>query len=67
MAEVPVDHGTSDASSKGADIEREVTKRKLIEAITSIVLVLLYMAFSLLRDRDPGVIALDGAADDWQA
>lgn len=54
--------GTSDASR--AEIEREITKRRMIESITSVVLVVLYMAFSLVRDRDPGVVALDGA-DDW--
>jgi hypothetical protein len=52
------------------EIEREVTKRHMIEAISSIVVVVLYMAFTLLRDRDPGVVVLDerdkGAADDWE-
>jgi len=52
------------------EIEREVTKRHLIEAITSIVVVVLYMAFTLLRDRDAGVVVLDpdderGPEDDW--
>ncbi len=52
------------------EIEREVTKRHMIEAISSIVVVVLYMAFTLLRDRDAGVVVLDerdkGAADDWE-
>lgn len=51
------------------EIEREVTKRHLIEAISSIVVVVLYMAFTLLRDRDAGVVVLDerdkGPEDDW--
>ena len=30
-------------------------------------MVILYMAFTLLRDRDAGVIVIDGdEADDWQ-
>lgn len=52
------------------EIEREVTKRHLIEAITSIVVVVLYMAFTLVRDRESGVVVLDeseggGPEDDW--
>lgn len=54
------------------EIEREITKRHLIEAISSIVVVLLYMAFTLFRERGDHVVVLDddnddkGPADDWQ-
>lgn len=68
MSEIPVDKGTADASGSRAgtvEVEREITKRAMIEAITSVVLVLLYMGFSVLRDREPGVVALDGSEDDW--
>ena len=67
MADIPVETSSSESTRGGApviDVEREVTKRALIEAITSVVLVVLYMAYSFLRDRDPGVVALDGS-DDW--
>ncbi len=50
------------------EIEREVTKRHLIEAVTSIVVVVLYMVFTLVRDREAGVVVLDpdeSAEDDW--
>jgi hypothetical protein len=51
------------------EIEREVTKRHMIEAITSVLVVVLYMVFTLFRDRDSGVVVLDdesgGPADDW--
>ena len=49
------------------DIEREVTKRQLIQSISTIVVVVLYMVFTLLRDRDSGVVVVDpeDAADDW--
>ncbi len=51
------------------EIEREVTKRQLIQSVSSIVVVVLYMLFTLLRDRDVGVVVIDpddeGAADDW--
>lgn len=79
--EGPVPDPTADAGAKGKrrrpvdvdpieiEVEREITKRHLIEAISSIVVVILYMAFTLLRDRDAGVVVLDerdkGAADDW--
>ena len=56
------------ASSLDVDIEREVTKRHLIEAITSIVAIVLYMAFTLIREREPGVVVLDDEGDpedDW--
>lgn len=49
------------------EIEREVTKRQLIQSISSIVVVVLYMIFTLLRDRDTGVVVVDpdDASDDW--
>jgi len=53
------------------EIEREVTKRALIEAVSRLVIVVLYMAFTLVRERDIGVVALDpeddglGPEDDW--
>ena len=53
------------------EIEREVTKRRLIESLTSILVVILYMAFTLLREREAGVVVLDdeadglGPEDDW--
>jgi hypothetical protein len=50
------------------DIEREVTKRQLIQSISSIVVVVLYMVFTLLRDRDAGVVVVDpeDGGDDWE-
>ena len=51
------------------EIEREVTKRHLIEAISSVLVIVLYMAFTLFRDRDTGVVVLDedrGPEDDWE-
>ena len=50
------------------DIEREVTKRHLIETISSVLVVVLYMVFTLVRDRDAGVVAIGagGVEDDWQ-
>lgn len=68
MAEIPVDKGDGErsrASVSTVEVEREITKRRLIESVSSILLVLLYMAFSLIRDREPGVVALDGTGDDW--
>jgi len=51
------------------EIEREVTKRQLIQSVSSIVVVVLYMLFTLLRDRDAGVVVIDpdaeNGADDW--
>jgi hypothetical protein len=49
------------------EIEREITKRHLIEAITSVVVVVLYMAFTLFRDRESSVVVVDadGPEDDW--
>ena len=50
------------------EIEREITRRRLIESVTQIVVVILYMAFTLMRERDAGVVVLDegGPEDDWQ-
>ena len=49
------------------EIEREVTKRQMIQSVSTILVVILYMAFTLLSDRDAGVVVLDpaDAADDW--
>ncbi len=50
------------------EVEREITKRQLIQSVSSLVVVVLYMLFTLLRDRDSGVVVIDpdGAAeDDW--
>lgn len=53
------------------EIEREVTKRAIIESITRLVVVILYMGFTLVREREAGVVALDpedddlGPEDDW--
>jgi hypothetical protein len=51
------------------EVEREVTKRQLIQSITTVVVVILYMAFTLLRDREAGVVVVDpddDGQDDWQ-
>ena len=54
------------ASSVEVDVEREITKRKLIESITTVLVVILYMVFTLVRDRDSGVVVIDpDARDDW--
>jgi hypothetical protein len=49
------------------EIEREVTKRQLIQSISTVLVVILYMVFTLMRDRDAGVVVLDpdDPADDW--
>ena len=48
------------------EIEREVTKRQLIQSISTVVVVILYMVFTLLRDRDAGVVVVDPSEnDDW--
>ncbi len=52
------------APSADVDVEREVTRRHLIDAVTRIALVVLYMAFSIFRDRRAAVVPLR-AADDW--
>jgi hypothetical protein len=59
-------------SSVEVEIEREVTKRALIDAVTRLLVVVLYMAFTLIREREAGVVALDpddgdgGPEDDWE-
>jgi len=60
----------SGATHVDVEIEREVTKRQLVESLTSILVVILYMAFTLLRERESGLIVLDedgdyGPEDDW--
>ena len=58
-------------SAVDVEIEREVTKRAIIESVTRLLVVLLYMAFTLIREREAGVVALDpedddlGPEDDW--
>lgn len=49
------------------EIEREVTKRQLIQSVSTIVVVVLYMIFTLLRDREAGVVVVDpdDSSDDW--
>ena len=50
------------------DVEREITKRQIIQSVSSIVVVVLYMLFTLLRDRDAGVVVIDPddqPDDDW--
>ncbi len=49
------------------EIEREVTKRQLIQSVSTILVVVLYMVFTLLRDREAGVVVVDpdDASDDW--
>jgi hypothetical protein len=69
----PTGAGQQRQRSRAADVEveRERTKRALIEAITRLVAIVLYMAFTLIRERDAGVVALDPSdddaspADDW--
>lgn len=67
MSEVHVDKGATAEGRAGTtvDIEREVTKRAVVEAVTQVVLVILYMIFAFVRDREPGVVSLDGS-DDWE-
>jgi len=53
-------------NSAEVEIEREVTKRQIIESVTSILVVILYMVFTLVRDRDAGVVVIDpDERDDW--
>jgi len=48
------------------EVEREVTKRQLIESITTVLVVVLYMVFTLVRERESGVIVIDpDERDDW--
>lgn len=65
MSDIHVDKSAAtDARSGVVEVEREVTKRALIQAVTEVVVIVLYMVYSFFRGRDPGVVALDGA-DDW--
>lgn len=52
------------------EIEREFTKRKLIESVTQIIVMVLYMIFTLLREREAGVVVIDpdndGPDGDWK-
>lgn len=70
MSEIPIDRGPADASAEGtgarAEVEREKTRQALIQGVVTVVLVLLYMAYSLLRDRRASVLPIGGAADDWK-
>lgn len=53
-------------TSPDVEIEREVTKRQIIESVTSVLVVILYMVFTLVRDRDSGVVVIDpDERDDW--
>lgn len=57
------DHSAHEASDPLS--QREITYRVLIRSVTNVLMVVLYMAFTLLRDRDSGVVVLDSEADDW--
>lgn len=63
--------GSRGRSAADVEVEREHTKRALIEAITRLIVVVLYMVFTLVRERDAGLVALDpdegdlGPEDDW--
>src|SRR5262245_9984781 len=50
---------------EGLEIEREYTKRELYKSISAIVVVVLYMIFTLLRDRDSGVVVVEPEEGDW--
>ena len=55
----PVDNGE-------IEVEREITKRQIIQSVSTIVVVILYMVFTLLRDRETGVVVVDpDESDDW--
>ncbi|MEZ4235813.1 MAG: hypothetical protein R3F59_06555 [Myxococcota bacterium] len=52
--------------SDGIEREREITKRQIIQSVSTIVVVILYMVFTLLRDRETGVVVVDpDESDDW--
>ncbi len=65
MTEIPIDRGAGDSQAPRAEVEREKTRQALIQGVVTVVLVLLYMAYSLLRDRSSAVLPIGGAADDW--
>lgn len=54
-------------SFREVEVEREVTKRQLIQSVTTVVVVILYMVFTLMREREAGVVIVDpdDSADDW--
>lgn len=55
--------GPNDAT---VEVEREVTKRQLIESVTTVLVVVLYMIFTLVRDRESGVVVIEpDERDDW--
>ncbi len=58
----------SAAAGPDIEMEREVTKRQIIQSVTTVLVVILYMVFTLLRERDSGVVVVDpdDGADDWQ-
>jgi hypothetical protein len=65
-AEEPREERKRRASGVEVEVEREITKRKMIEAITTVVVMVLYMVFTLVRDRDAGVVVIDpDERDDW--
>ena len=51
------------------EVEREITKRRLIESITQVVMLVLYMVFTLIREGTQDVVVMDkdDAGDDWDA
>lgn len=58
------------SNTADVEIEREKTLRLLIDAITRVVVIVLYMGFTLVRERDAGLVVLDpdddtGPEDDW--
>lgn len=55
------------SSDVDVEIEREITKRQIVSSVSSVLVVILYMIFTLLRDRDAGVVVIDneGPEDDW--
>jgi hypothetical protein len=60
--------GRSKRDPVEVEVEREITKRQLIQSVSSLVVVVLYMLFTLLRERDGGVVVIDptsGPEDDW--
>jgi hypothetical protein len=66
MTEIPIDRGAGDAGTGNrAEVEREKTRQALIQGVVTVALVILYMAYSLLRDRAASVLPIGGASDDW--
>ena len=50
-------------------IEREITKSCLIESITQVVILVLYMVFTLIREGAQDVVVMDkdDGGEDWDA